>query len=152
MVTTTIANPDDHSGKPGRYRSISAHEHFGVQSTRTSELPDPVIFLKNLTLRGVEVLLGWRDLAQIARWVTDDVYLEMKEHVNGLTRKSSLMPHEARNRQRLPLTFTTMRLTEPRDGIIEACVILLVGQQPQVAAVRLEGLDRRWRASCFALL
>lgn len=152
MATTAIANPDDQSGKPGRYRSISAHEHFGVQSTRTSELPDPVNFLKNLTQRGVEVLLGWRDLAQIARWVTDDVYLEMKEHVNGLRRKSSVMPPEARNPQRLPLSLTTMRLTEPRDGIIEACVMLSVGKTPRVAAVRIEGLDRRWRASCFALL
>ena len=49
-------------------------EFFGHQPTSSAALPDPTPLLENLTRCVVEILAGARDLEQISRWVTDDVY------------------------------------------------------------------------------
>jgi len=151
MVRTAIASPDDNSGGK-KYRSISAHERFDAQHSSTSELPDPAVFLRNFTQRAVEALMGRRELGQLARWVTDDVMAQMNKDVAARVRKESALPSEVRAAQPIPVTLPRLRYSQPRDGIIEASVLVSMGTFYRVAAVRLEGLDRRWRASCFALL
>ena len=54
-------------------------EYFGRQPSRRHELPDPEPLLRNLTLCVIEVLAGARDLEQLARWVTDDVYRNLSK-------------------------------------------------------------------------
>ncbi|HWU30368.1 MAG TPA: Rv3235 family protein [Microbacterium sp.] len=46
----------------------------------------------------------------------------------------------------------SIRVTEPVDGIVEAVVIVAGPGRTRAVAVRLEGLDGRWRASSFAVL
>ena len=53
---------------------IAQEEFFDYQPTASSELPDPRPLLENLTRCVIEILAGARELEQIARWVTDDVY------------------------------------------------------------------------------
>src|SRR5687768_16708758 len=49
-------------------------EFFGQQPTSSSALPNPQPLIENLTRCVIEILAGARDLDQISRWVTDDVY------------------------------------------------------------------------------
>ena len=49
-------------------------EFFGHQPTSSASLPDPTALIENLTRCVIEILAGARDLEQISRWVTDDVY------------------------------------------------------------------------------
>jgi hypothetical protein len=49
-------------------------EFFGHQPTSTAELPSPLPLVENLTRCVIEILAGARELEQISRWVTDDVY------------------------------------------------------------------------------
>jgi hypothetical protein len=44
------------------------------------------------------------------------------------------------------------RLTAPRDGVVEAVVIVTSRARARAVAIRLEGLDRRWRASAISVL
>jgi hypothetical protein len=56
-------------------RSRFEHDDFfGHQPASTSDLPDPRPLVENLTRCVIEILAGARDLEQIARWVSDDVY------------------------------------------------------------------------------
>ena len=152
MLKTALANPDDEQGKGRTFRAISAHEHFEAQRSSTKDLPHPELFLKNFTLRAVEILAGHRDLHQIARWTTDEVFASMQKQVNARVRKMSLMPPDARRKLTLHFEVTSVRWCEPRDGIIEGCVMVRTNKQNRVAALRIEGLDRRWRTSSFTLL
>jgi hypothetical protein len=49
-------------------------EFFGQQPASSTKLPNPEPLLVNLTRCVIEILSGARDLEQISRWVTDDVY------------------------------------------------------------------------------
>ena len=57
-------------------------DFFGHQHTATSALPDPQPMVENLARSVMEILAGCRDLEQISRWVTDDVYRNLLQRVH----------------------------------------------------------------------
>ena len=124
-------------------------EFFGHQPTATSDLPDPRPLIGNLARCVIEVLAGARDLEQIARWVTDDVY-------RHLLRRVVLSSRARRSRGRVParpsFSMGSTTICEPRDGVVEAVVIVHGRGRTRAVALRLEGLDRRWRASAVNVL
>jgi hypothetical protein len=152
MSHTVLTSPAEDPTEPEKLTSIVAREHFDRQFTPTSLLPDPAAFAMNLTRRTIEVLQGARDITQIARWVTDDVYFSLLDQINARTRKMSLIAPGAKPRTLRDFTLTTVKISEPREGIIEACVMVSGSRRSRAVALRLEGLDNRWRASSFAML
>jgi hypothetical protein len=126
-----------------------ADDFFGHQPTSTEQLPDPVPLLQNLTRCVIEILAGARDLEQIARWVSDEVYRHLLKRVVISTRA-----RQATGRAATRPTFTigSTTLCEPRDGVIEAVIIVRGRARTRAVAVRLEGLDRRWRATAVNVL
>ena len=134
--------------KPIRPRFVP-DEFFGHQPATREALPDPKPLLENLTRCVIEILAGARDLEQIARWVSDDVYRHLLKRVVISTRA-----RQATGRAATRPTFTigSTTITEPRDGVIEAVVIVRGRARTRAVAVRLEGLDRRWRATAVNVL
>lgn len=128
---------------------IAHEEFFDYQPTSTADLPDPRPLVENLTRCVIEILAGARELEQIARWVTDDVY-------SGLLKRQviSARARAARGRPAVRPAFAlgSTIICEPRDGIIEAVVVVNSRARSRAVAVRLEGLDRRWRASAIHVL
>ncbi|GAA4176044.1 Rv3235 family protein [Gryllotalpicola koreensis] len=57
-----------------RHDRFDVDDYFGVQ--RTADLPDPDPLITNLTRCVIEILAGARELEQIARWISDDVFGE----------------------------------------------------------------------------
>ena len=134
--------------KPIRPRFVP-DEFFGHQPATREALPDPKPLLENLTRCVIEILAGARDLEQIARWVSDDVYRHLLKRVVISTRA-----RQATGRAATRPTFTigSTTICEPRDGVIEAVVIVRGRARTRAVAVRLEGLDRRWRATAVNVL
>ncbi|GAA1518016.1 hypothetical protein BJ978_002029 [Agromyces terreus] len=128
---------------------IDHDEFFGRQTASRSDLPDPEAMLQSLTHCVVEVMAGARDLEQLARWVTDDVYRTLSKRVvlaNRARRIKGLSP------QRPTFRVGRVVVTEPADGIVEAVVLVHQPHRVRSVAIRLEGLDQRWRASAIAVL
>ena len=128
---------------------IDTDDFFGHQPSSTSELPDPVPLIENLARCVIEILAGARELDQIARWVTDDVHRHLLRRVVLSARARS-----AKGQRAVRPTFTvgSTRTCEPRDGVVEAVVIVRGRSRVRAVAIRLEGLDRRWRASAITVL
>jgi len=126
-----------------------ADDFFGHQPSSRSTLPDPEPLLLNLTRCVIEVLAGARDLDQLARWVSDDVYRHLLKRVVLSARARAVKGQRA---QRPAITIGRCIINEPRDGIIEAVVIVHSKVRVRAVAVRLEGLDNRWRASAINVL
>ena len=124
-------------------------EFFGHQPTPTAALPDPRPLLENLTRCVVEVLAGARELEQIARWVSDDVYRNLVKRV-----VLSARAREARGLKaiRPSVVIGTTAICEPRDGIVEAAIVVRGRARVRAVAIRLEGLDNRWRATAIHVL
>jgi hypothetical protein len=128
---------------------LDTDEYFGHQPTGSAALPDPRPLLENLSRCVIEVLAGARDLEQIARWVSDDVYRHLLKRVVLSARARQAKGQTA---TRPSLTIGSVITCEPRDGVVEATVIVRSRARTRAVALRLEGLDRRWRATAVHIL
>ncbi len=131
----------DRAATAGRF---DVDDFFGHQPSRSAELPPPEPLIENLTRCVIEVLAGARDLDQIARWVSDDVYRHLLKRVVLSTRARRV---KGRQPTRPTFTMGPVSLCRPRDGVVEAVVVVHSRARSRAVAVRLEGLDRRWRAT-----
>ena len=133
-----------HTGAP-----FVEDEFFGAQPASRATLPHPEPLIDNLTRCVIEILAGARDLEQIARWVDDDVYKHLLKRVVLSTRARQAKGQPAR---RPNFTIGSMSIYEPRDGVVEAVVIVVGKARTRAVAMRLEGFDTRWRATAINVL
>lgn len=142
-ANTYAANTDAASTDAG------GTDFFGHQPAKRSDLPDPEPLLINLSRCVIEVLAGVRELDQVARWVSDDVYRHLLKRVVLSARARSVKGQRPR---RPTITIGRITTSEPRDGVIEAVVMVHGKGRARAVAIRLEGLDHRWRASAVNVL
>ena len=128
---------------------IHVDDFFGHQPTSTDALPDPVPLLENLTRCVIEILAGARELEQIARWVSDDVYRHLLKRVVISSRARAAKGQQS---TRPAFTIGSTTVGQPRDGVVEAVIIVRGRARVRAVALRLEGLDNRWRATAINVL
>ncbi|PPF87869.1 3-hydroxyacyl-CoA dehydrogenase [Subtercola sp. Z020] len=141
-----LGGPDQPTGKEpggGAFGGDVALTGCGdsVESTAT--------FLESLTLCVMEVLAGVRDLDQVARWVSDDVYRHLTQRV-----VLSARARQVKGDRTIRPTFTIGRTvqSEPAPGVVEGVVIVHGKARSRAVALRLERLNSRWRASAINVL
>lgn len=115
----------------------------------TRGLSDPRPLAESLARCVVEILSGTRDLDQISRWLSADVYAHLLKRV-VLSARARQARGEAPSR--LAFTMGTTVLCEPQHGVVEAVVIVHGRARSRAVAIRLEALDARWRASAVHVL
>jgi len=147
----TYEEHDDHEALPSKpiHAPYDGDEFFGAQPATRAALPNPEPLLENLTRCVIEILAGARDLEQIARWVDDDVYRHLLKRVVLSTRARQAKGQVARAPN---FTIGSMSIYEPRDGVVEAVVIVIGKARTRAVALRLEGFDTRWRATAINVL
>lgn len=128
---------------------MTLHEYFAPQPTSAAELPDPTPLLRSLTQGVLEVFAGVREIDQLARWFSEEAYARLLTRANLSARARSARGAAP---ARPVFELLSIRVTEPADGVVEAVVIVAGPGRTRAAAIRLEGLDRRWRATSFAVL
>ena len=131
---------------------VDAHElnrFFAPQRTSTEALPSVEPFLRNLTRGVLEVFAGVREVDQLARWLTEDAYRKLVTRSNLAARARSARGVPAR---RPVHAILSVRHSEPADGVVEAVVVVQGPARTRAVAMRLEGMDGRWRATSLALL
>ena len=132
-----------------RMSAAALDEYFDYQPCSTRDLPDPTPLVENLTRCVIEVLLGAREVEQLARWVTEDTYLHLA--------RRSIAARRARALRRQPVTRADydvgpVIVTHPADGVVEATAVVRSTGRTRAVAMRLEGLDARWRATAGHVL
>ena len=122
---------------------------FSYEATSTRSLPPPEPLVEQLTRSVVEILAGARELDQIARWVSDDVYRTLlKRTILGARARQA----RGERASRPAIALGPIRVAEPADGVVEAVTIVHGRGRSRAVAIRLEGIDRRWRATAIAVL
>lgn len=117
------------------------------RQTRRRDLPDPQEWAGKMALAVVEVLRGTRSLPQLMRWTSPEVY----SAIGAQAMAAGLSRPDARTRRRAPVRVRRVRVCEPADGVAEAAVVLLDGTRTRAMALRLVGLDGRWRIEALTL-
>ena len=124
-------------------------EFFAPQRTPSTALPDPEPFVRNLTRGVLEVFAGVREVDQLARWLTEDPYRKLVTRANLAARARSARGVPAR---RPVHAILSVHQSSPADGVIESVVVVQGPARTRAVAMRIEGVDGRWRATSLALL
>jgi hypothetical protein len=117
---------------------------FGHQPTSSEALPDPTATCTAVVQAVVEVLGGVRPVSQLVRWTTHEVHA-------ALSRRTALAAR-MRPSGGTPTTRAVVRAVRvcvPADGVAEASAVVIDADRVRAVAVRLEGLDGRWRATAL---
>ncbi len=122
---------------------------FAPQRTSSHALPDPEPLLRNLTLGVLEVFAGVREVDQLARWLTEEPYRKLVVRANLAARARSARGLPAK---RPVHAILSLRHSSPADGVVEGVVVVQGPARTRAIALRLEGMDGRWRATSLALL
>jgi hypothetical protein len=112
--------------------------------TAGAALPDPGPWTAQLVQAVIEVLGHERPRQQLVRWLSPEVYADLSAHVLAAAPRGP--------GQRPRRTVSSIHLSEPADGVIEASAVVLGGRRARALALRLEGWDGRWRCTRLALL
>ncbi|WP_460799664.1 Rv3235 family protein [Microbacterium sp. GXF0217] len=128
---------------------MTLHEYFSYQPTPAAQLPDPEPLLRSLTQGALEVFAGVREVDQLARWFSEDAYNKLVIRANLAARARSARDVPP---SRPVFEILSVRRTAPADGVVEAVVVVAGPGRTRAVAIRLEGLDRRWRATSLAVL
>lgn len=132
-----------------RYRTNQIHDMFSPQRTSSEHLPAVEPLIATLAGGALEVIAGMRDVDQLARWLAEEPYKNLVLRANLAARARS-----ARSRPARQPAYHLRRLLcdSPADGVVEATVIVATETRTRAIALRLEGYDRRWRATSLAVL
>jgi hypothetical protein len=131
------------TGEPVALRVVppaAVDDDFGPQPTPRADLPDPSPWTRRLAQAIAEILAGARPAAQLARHTTLDVLEHLERSTGRLgrtgTRAAAMRP-----------LVVSVHVSEPADGIAEACAVVDTGPRRRALALRLEGQDGRWRCT-----
>jgi hypothetical protein len=124
--------------------SVASDEQvFGSQLTQRSDLPDPRPWAGHIAQAIVEVMVGARPAPQLLRWTTSEVYAVVAHRAYVSTRRGAVTGRRA--------TVRSVRVCEPADGVAEACAVVVDGTRVRALAMRLVGLDGRWRVEALQI-
>ncbi len=110
-----------------------------------SGLPPVGPWAGTLVRAAVEVLTGSRPTAQLARWLSAELYESLARRA-GLAVRILGRPDPA-----LCARVRRVRCTEVRPGVHEAAVVVHDGVRIRAAAVRVECHRGRWRATALEI-
>jgi Family of unknown function (DUF6459) len=143
LVEGSLALAFPPTGEPVSLRLVppaSIDDELAPRPTPRSELPDPRGWTGRLAQAIAEILAGARPAGQLARYTTLDVLEHLERSTGRLgTRTKGAAPMR-------PIV-ASVHVTEPADGVAEGCVVVDTGPRRRALALRLEGLDGRWRCT-----
>lgn len=127
----------------GRTHPAPRDDDAGPRRTATADLPDPAPLVAGVVTATIEVMAGSRPASQLLRVLSADVYATLQRRAAAASRQR----HRAAPVRRAAVR--RVRTTSPVDGVVEASVVVQEPRRVLAVAVRLEGLDGRWRVTAL---
>lgn len=130
-------------------QAVDRDEFFGKLRNTTDDLGDPSDLIRLLASGVVEVMAGMRDVTQLSNWLSEDVYLRLRERASQAKLARAARAEPAK---RPTFEVTSLRVQSPANGVIEAVVLLQGPTRVRAVTLRLEGYNSRWHATNLAVL
>jgi hypothetical protein len=144
--------PPDSATAPGPRLVLAEPDPFAPEATPRSALPDPAAHARRLVLAALEVIAGRRPVQQLRPHLTDLAYQRISVHARRPRARPRPDARKHAGLRRTRIHVGRAVICEPADGIVEATVLAGLGGRTRAVALRLEGIDGRWRCPVFALL
>jgi hypothetical protein len=121
---------------PSMLRLRETADRFAPQATGRDHLPELTVFARRLVIGIIETATGRRSAAQLSQHTAPAVQTGLARDAGRIRRLGTA--------QR-PATLHSIHLSEPADGVAEVAAIVRIDSRFRAIALRLEGLDGRWR-------
>lgn len=121
---------------PSRLRLAPVPDPFAAQPTGRNALPDPGAHARRLVIGLIEAGTGRRPVSQLSRHLSPRVLTGLSRDAGRISRLGTASR---------PATVHSLHVGEPADGVAEVVAVIRVGDRFRAIALRLEGLDGRWR-------
>ncbi|HEY6685472.1 MAG TPA: Rv3235 family protein [Propionibacteriaceae bacterium] len=106
-------------------------------------LPDAQEWSAKLALAITQTLVGQRPVAQLSRWVVDEVLAAI-----SMYQRRSLRTH---GRKAMPAALRSVRVQHPDPEVAEVSAHVVIGKRSAAMAFRLEALGDRWLCTALEL-
>lgn len=126
---------DAEAALPAR-RSAPPPDPFAARPTGRDELPEPAVLARRLVIGVIETATGRRSASQLRHHTSPTVQAGLVRDAGRISRLGTA---------RRPAALHSLHVSEPADGVAEVAAVLRVGDRFRALALRLEGLDGRWR-------
>jgi hypothetical protein len=131
------------------YRQAKKDELFDYQPTGTASLPPAKEFIEAFVPRVLETIHGLREVRTLGRMVSQGVYNAIDARAASIKRRDQITKDPA---PRPVFALGNIIVSEPRDGVCEAAAVVHGPTRVRAVAIRLEGLDNKWKATSFRML
>ena len=142
-VARSVQDPGPATGRrrgdEAAVAALCAHRLTPVEA-----LPDPQRWAAQFVQAAVEVAAGQRPAGQLVRWTTEGVHAR-------IARRSQLAARQERAAGPSRARVHSVRVCHPADSIVEACAVVSHRNRIRAVALRLEGLDGRWRVTALEI-
>ena len=124
-------------------------DKYYLTDAELAAMPDPAPLLPAIATLVVEVIAGARGVDQVASLVSDQVYERLRGKITARHRaeggpvRPPLMPKFAVGK---------IRTDSPRPGILESVVLITSQQRTRAVAIRLEPINKKWKATSVSVL
>lgn len=135
------------SDRPRPYDPLVEDGYPDLTEAALAELPDPTPLLPAIATLVVEVIAGARSVEQMASLVSDQVYEKLRAKVHRNAKAAG-------DRPRLMPKFAVRNVhsESPKLGVIESVVLLSSQTRTRAVAIRLEPINRKWKATSVNVL
>ncbi len=150
LATKTASNSGENRKRRGpRQNNFEIEELFGKQFHSNVELGKPDEQLVMLAKGVVEVIAGSRDINQLSPWLSEDLYLRLRDRAAVA---SAQRGQRGERPSRPSFELASVKYQSPQDGVVESVVLLRGVTRVRAVTVRLEGYNGRWRAVNLSVL
>ena len=111
--------------------------------TPVEQLPPPEELAHRLVQAAVDVLRGLRPASQVLRWTTPEVYSQLRQRA----RVECTDPQTSGRRP----VVRSVRTSRCGAAGVEVAAVVLDGRRARAVAVRLDGVDGRWRMTALQI-
>ena len=118
---------------------LDVESWLAARRTPTAELPAAIPFARALVQGLLEVLAGVRPLRQLQRDTTPELYAVLERAVAQRCAPAGPRPGGR--------SVRSVHVQERPEGVAEVCATVQRGPRAGALALRLEGLDGRWRCT-----
>ncbi|MCW2542657.1 MAG: uncharacterized protein JWM40_209 [Frankiales bacterium] len=127
------------SAAPSRPIPFDHDEWLASTRTPTSQLPGAEAMARTLVQALLEVRAGVRPLQQLRRDTTPEVFTALRTTIVIRPRQTGARPDRA--------AIRALHVQQEADGVAEVCATVRQGTRFAALALRLEGMDGRWRCT-----
>lgn len=129
----------DEPVRPWSRRLVQVRDPFAAAPTARCDLPDPCWWTRRLLIAIFETVAGRRSARQLTPLLSAPIAAAFSGPAVHTGRLSQMV------RSAHPPVVRTVRVGEPADGVAEVAATVSCGPRVHAIALRLEGLDGRWR-------